>query len=82
MGKWFKKFGDGDWWFGKNSMFSDALGTITDSGIVGQFAGAYSGAGVPVAGSGEPNPSATPTVDPMIIYGVGGLLLLKMFKVI
>ena len=63
---WFKDK-DADWWLGKNSWFAKGIQSYRGDSNPSDFS-----SGVPVQHG----------VDPMIIYGVGGLVLLKVLKVI
>lgn len=75
---WFKKFGDSDWWVGPNSIFGTGLQSVGDSGVDLSFLG-Y---GISGTGNEKSAIGVQHQIDPMVIYGVGGLVLLKMLKVI
>jgi len=63
---WFKGK-DADWWLGSNSWFAKGMQSYRGDSAPSDFSG-----GVPVQHN----------IDPMVIYGVGGLVLLKVLKVI
>lgn len=73
---WFKKFGKSDWWVGENSLFGQATQTVADTGIINQWALGSTGVGA-TGGSAVASP-----INPAIIYGGIGLVLLKALKII
>jgi hypothetical protein len=64
----FNKIGSSNWWFGKNSMFAQALETASDSGI--QF------------GDVKFNPQANVGVsnDKLVNYALIGGLMILLFR--
>jgi hypothetical protein len=75
---WFKKFGKSDWWLGENSWFAQGLETAGKSGLkFGDISfNQQTNMNDPVSVGVQHD------IDPRILYGVGGLVLLKVLKVI
>jgi hypothetical protein len=65
---WFKKFGSSEWWFGENSMFSEALQTASRSGF--EF------------GDIRFNPQANVGIsnDKLVNYALIGGLMILLFR--